>query len=174
MTVTKKIKLYKSEGFEHATISVPYVSSQRKEQFSINEANTYNLVNGKIEKTKLKNENIFNEKVNDRVTVAKFTFPNLKEGSIIEYEYSIISSLWDNIRPWNFQDDIPVKYSEFNTYFSEYVKYNVQVRGYKQPKILNSSNSETFGGSTFVFNVRKFILTDIEPLKEEPFIFNMN
>ncbi len=172
--VIKKIKLYKSEGFNYATVSVPYVSNQKKEQFNLNEAFTYNLENGKIEKTKLKNENIFLDKVNDNVTVAKFTFPNIKETSIIEYKYTITSSIWDRITPWSFQENIPVKYSEYNTTFSEYVIYNVQVRGQKQLKITNSSKNENVDNTSFAYNTAKYVLTNVEPLKEEEFIFNMD
>ena len=70
--------------------SVPYyLGSNLKEDVSFSDAVTYNLVGGKIEKTKLKSEGEFNEKINKYWRRKKITMPNVKEGSIIEYEYTI-------------------------------------------------------------------------------------
>ena len=42
---------------------------------------------GKIEKTKLTSEGEFDEKVNKYLNRKKITMPNVKEGSVIEFEY---------------------------------------------------------------------------------------
>ena len=39
----------------------------------------------------------------------KFTMPNIKEGSVIEYKYSIESPFYWNVDEFVFQHDIPVK-----------------------------------------------------------------
>ena len=48
---------------------------------------TYNLVNNKVEKTKLKSDGEFIEKTNKFYSEKKITMPNVKVGSIIEYKY---------------------------------------------------------------------------------------
>ncbi len=37
----------------------------------------------------------------------KFTFPNVKEGSIIEFEYTKMSDFLQNLEPWEFQGAYP-------------------------------------------------------------------
>ena len=73
---------------------------------------TYNVVNGKVEKTKLGKDQIFKEDITDFSKRMKVTMPNVKAGSVIEISYTIISKLWAYLRDWNFQKDIPVLQSE--------------------------------------------------------------
>jgi hypothetical protein len=42
--------------------------------------------------------------------------PNVKEGSVIEFEYTIKSPRFSELIDWSFQSSIPVNYSEFRTY----------------------------------------------------------
>jgi predicted acetyltransferase len=55
--VEMKIKIYTKEGYEHAShVVYLYNNDTDKERIDISKAYTYNLVNGKVEKTKLKSE----------------------------------------------------------------------------------------------------------------------
>jgi hypothetical protein len=50
------------------------------------------MENGKVVETKLETKaSVFKEKINKNLVIKKFTFPNIKEGSIIEYEYKLTS-----------------------------------------------------------------------------------
>ena len=106
--VDVKIKIYKKEGLEFANQQIPYYVGSNKERVVISDAFTYNIVNGKIEKTKLKSEGEFKEEVNERWNLKKITFPSVKEGSIIEYSYKIVSPYISNFSDWYFQYEIPV------------------------------------------------------------------
>ena len=90
---------------------------------------TYNLVNGKIEKTKLNGDGEFKDNVNKFWSIKKITMPNVKEGSIIEYKYTIKSPFFSNLQDWKFQQTIPVDYSEYKTIIPEYFSYNFYSRG---------------------------------------------
>ena len=58
--VIVKLKIYKKEGLQYANHQYSYyVANNPKEQVFFDDAATYNLVNGKIEKTKLKKEGEF-------------------------------------------------------------------------------------------------------------------
>lgn len=63
--VKTRIKIYKKEGYDWANQEVRYyLVNKFNESVSFSDAVTYNLVNGKIEKTKLKSDGIFDEKIN--------------------------------------------------------------------------------------------------------------
>ena len=63
--VQAKIKIYKKEGYEWANKAIQYyIPSTMRESVSFDDAVTYNLVAGKIEKTKLKSDGEFDEKIN--------------------------------------------------------------------------------------------------------------
>ena len=125
-----KIKIYKKDGLNWANKEISYyIGGNSKESAAINKAVTYNLVNGKIEKTKLNGEGEFKENVTKNWNSLKFTMPNVKEGSIIEYKYTIKSKYFSNLLDWKFQETIPVDYSEYKTIIPEYFSYNFYTRG---------------------------------------------
>ncbi|HTG66264.1 MAG TPA: DUF3857 domain-containing protein [Flavobacterium sp.] len=134
--VKTRIKIYKKEGYEWANKAFRYylVNSMR-ENVSFSDAITYNLVNGKIEKTKLKSDGEFDEVINKYWGQKKITMPNVKEGSVIEYEYTLRSPNIGNPRDWYFQSDIPVNRSEYINYVPEYFVFKTNVKGFISPKI---------------------------------------
>jgi len=128
--VQTKIKIYKKEGYQWGNEKVPFfVGSSSKESVEFSNAITYNLVNGQIEKTKAKSDNEFLEDVNKSFKIKKISMPNVKEGSIIEYKYTIKTPFISNFRDWQFQRKIPVNYSEITTDIPEYLVYNVYRKG---------------------------------------------
>ena len=104
-----KIKIYKKEGYEWANNEVSYyIGGHDDESVQFSKAFTYNLVNGKIEKTKLNSENEFKEVVNKYWETKKISMPNVKEGSIIEFKYIVKTPYYAKLHDWKFQSTIPV------------------------------------------------------------------
>lgn len=138
--VALRIKIYKKEGYDWANQEVNFRIGSSKENVDFSDAATYNLIAGKIEKTKLKSEGEFQENINRYWDKKKITMPNVKEGSVIEYRYTIKSSNVGELRDWNFQTSIPVNYSEYKTYIPEYFIYNSHLKGFITPKIISEKN----------------------------------
>ncbi|MDA6071494.1 DUF3857 domain-containing protein [Flavobacterium sp. AC] len=142
--VETRIKIYKKEGYKWANQSVWYHNeSDFKEKVAFSDAVTYNLVDGKIEKIKLKSDGVFDEAVDKFRGQKKITMPNVKEGSVIEFSYIIRSPSARVIKEWGFQTSIPVNYSEFVTYIPEYYVFNARQKGYVFPKITRVKNTRT-------------------------------
>jgi hypothetical protein len=126
-----KIKIYKKEGFDWANKTIAYyVGGQDDESVMVSKAVTYNLVDGKIEKTKLKSEGEFVEKRTKNTNLKKIQMPNVKEGSIVEYRYTIQSVYTGTLPKWSFQGEIPVAYSEYKLSIPEYYNYNAHRKGF--------------------------------------------
>lgn len=136
-TVVKtRLKIYKKKGYEWANKEVLYYSGDNfKENVHFLNAVTFNLVDGKIEKSKLRGDGEFNEKVNKYWSREKITMPNVKERSIVEYEYIIKSPRISELREWFFQTSIPVNYTQFITYIPEYFIYAPNQKGFVFPKV---------------------------------------
>lgn len=133
-----RIKILDKNGLNWADVSIPlYNNSFGKEKIGVIKACTYNLENGKIVKEKLSSKAKFKEKTSDNWTSTKFTFPNVKEGSIIEFKYTITSDFPRYFRDWQFQYSIPVVWSEYLTEIPEYYQYNKRLKGYNQLTINN-------------------------------------
>lgn len=189
--VSTKIKIYKKEGYDFANYSQTYLIGNRSsEKVSFSKAATYNLVNNKIIKSKVNNEGIFDENVTNDYSIKKITFPDIKEGSIIEFEMEYKSPHLSVFQDWDFQKEIPVNYSEYSTIIPEYFNYKTYLKGYYSPFITtnNSQNriSKTFFSNTssgnrvsqtetmeYIENITNYILKDIPALKEEAFTNNI-
>jgi len=106
----KKIKIFNREGYKHASFSIRlYNNKTGFESVDEIKAITHNHLN----KTFLSKSEIFEEKVNENWKEVKFTMPNLKEGSIIEVEYTLETPFKFNLTGWEFQSDIPKLYSQY-------------------------------------------------------------
>lgn len=146
--VTTRIKIYKKEGYEWANKAMRYYTGgMSNESIIFSDAVTYNLVDGKIEKTKLKSDGLFDEEVNKYWGQKKITMPNIKVGSVIEYKYLIKSVRYAELTEWSFQSNIPVNFSEFITHIPEYFVYNPNFKGYISPKISSEKNNKAISYS---------------------------
>lgn len=189
--VKTKIKIYKKEGYELANQFVRYyIGGNVKESVFFRDAATYNLVDGKIEKSKLKSDGEFDEKVNKFWARKKIALPNVKVGSIIEFEYNLESDGIGSFEDWNFQKDIPVVFSQFKTIIPEYYVYNAMMRGSLSPQQATKVNTKTVmlttkerrNGLPSTFSndqlsyketVTTYTLENIPALKDEAFVNNI-
>jgi hypothetical protein len=110
-----RIKILNKKAFELATIKIPlYVHDEDREVLSDVAAVTSNLENGQVIETKLEKADLFTTKKDKNHFVQKFTMPAVKEGSIIEYSYTVTSDFYFNIPSWEFQNiDYPCLWSEY-------------------------------------------------------------
>lgn len=127
-----RIKILNKNGYDEANEGIPYYheNSLREEVYNL-KGFTYNLEGGKIIKTKLEKEGIFEESINDNWTLKRVTMPNVKEGSVIELSYTIKSYFLYNLREWEFQKNIPVLWSEYSVQIPEYFDYKLASQGYE-------------------------------------------
>lgn len=120
------IHILNKNAFNEANIEIPiYADIKNAITISGLAASTYNLENGKVAETKLKKQDQYTETIDKNRKVIKFTFPEVKEGSIIEYAYSIYSDFITEIVPWYFQSTTyPTLWSEYTFTAPEFLNYN--------------------------------------------------
>ncbi|WP_280645009.1 MULTISPECIES: DUF3857 domain-containing protein [unclassified Dysgonomonas] len=145
-TIQTKIKILKSEGLEWADQEVGYYqeSNSRKEDIRGLSGTTYNLENGKITKTKLSKEHIFDEESEKKLKLKKFTMPAAKVGSVIEYKYTIVSDFFYDLRDFNFQASIPILYTSYEITIPEYFRFNTNYQGYVRLDTRRTPENESF------------------------------
>ena len=161
-----------------------YTNGESEEELENLKAVTYNLENGKVVQTKLEIKSaVFKDKVSKNLVVKKFTFPNIKAGSIIEYEYKIKSDFIFNLQPWDFQGEFPRLWSEYNFAMPSFYNYVTLSQGYHPFAIKTSSTSRSSfnmadirgSGATervdFNANVvdYRWVMKDVPSLKEESY-----
>ncbi|MEE4117034.1 MAG: hypothetical protein V2I37_12740, partial [Marinilabiliaceae bacterium] len=160
------IKILKKEGFDWANHTIKlYNTNKINENIGKVTGVTYNLEGKKVTKSKLSNKSIFKERLNEYYNSVKFTMPDIQEGSVIEFKYTITSEYLFNLPEWYFQYSIPVMWSEFNAEIPEYYEYkqfstgndpiqvNQQTRG--QESIIMQNSTAVMNGRTATSEIQR-------------------
>ncbi|MEO0330141.1 MAG: transglutaminase domain-containing protein [Bacteroidota bacterium] len=127
-----KIKIYRSSGFDWADVALPYYVKDKYKAELVRdiEAFSYTLDGDAIQKTGLSKKDIFTEEANEAYSLKKFAFPNVREGSIMEYKYTLVSPYLFHLNDWEFRREIPVVWSEYEAIIPAFYEYQMLYRGY--------------------------------------------
>ena len=110
-----RFKILREKGIQKANIEIPYYSKNNFENISNLKAISYTLDdNGNTVVKEIDNSATFKQKINERVSVVKFTLPNVKIGSIIEYQYTSTMDNYGGLQDWYFQTDMPTMLSRYS------------------------------------------------------------
>lgn len=139
-----RIKIINTNGLEHANqqVALYHKGTSKEEVFGL-KAVTYNLDNldgGKVQKDKMNKKEVFSEAYDEHLDFLKFTLPNVKEGSVIEFKYTLKTDFIYNFFTWEFQRDIPVQWSEFRAKVPEYFAYKNFMTGYLPVTVAESKS----------------------------------
>ena len=130
----RRVKILSAKGFDIATVNIPLYKSavsDAEELLLSLKASTYNLVDGKVIETKLNKDDVFKEVQDRNHSIRKFTMPVVKEGSIIEYSYTLQSDFLFNLQPWSFQGSYPRLWSEYELNLPQFFQYVFLTKGYQ-------------------------------------------
>jgi hypothetical protein len=185
-----RAKVFKKSGYDLANQEfILYHSGNGQEKILTLKGSVYNMEAGKVVESSLDKSMIFEEIMDNRHIEHKFTLPNVREGSILEFYYKIHSDFW-SLPDWQFQHDIPALWSECRVSYPEYFYFKKLQKGYlnfsvaeETTKPVSLSISETSrsadysGGSTterysiqYTDQVFRWIQDDIPAFHEEPYM----
>ena len=107
-------------------------------------ATAFNMEGGKVVKTSLKKSEIVKKKIDEHNYLVEFTVPNVKEGTVIEYEYTIHSQLFWQLRDWYAQCEIPVVYAKLDMNIPSYLIFNIEDHGIQRLTYTCTAGSLSF------------------------------
>jgi hypothetical protein len=155
-------KILNSGGFDEADITLPFHADDQLEVIKNLKARTVNRANGQTEFTDLEKRDFFTIDINDKWKAKRFTFPAISEGSIIEYRYTKCSKRYYHLDEWYFQQDIPVLHSQLEVLFPTDMEYMSFLSG---PRLIGKYSGKMSN---------KFDLTDLPPIREQKFVYNID
>lgn len=127
--VHRKIKVLDAKNFKHASVEIDYYHKNHvRENITNLQAITHN---GQVKKYVAKNS-IFDTDEGPNWAKKKFTFPDVQDGSILEYTYRIETPYFSNIGGWAFMNELPTLYSELHTEIPGNFRYNRTLYGSRQ------------------------------------------
>jgi transglutaminase-like putative cysteine protease len=171
-----RLKIFKKEGYEQADIQIPYSD---KLKISSIRANCHNLEGEKWVASKMSSESVFDERLNKYSKVQKFTIPQVREGSIIEYEYTILDNDGGYMPSvWAFQAEIPTIWSEYEVYIPQVFDYIAMPQG-NFPFVVREDAKEYTRGLYHTTAVewetrhQRWVQKDLPALKTEPMVASL-
>ncbi len=158
-----RIKILRKSGYKWATVTIPFFSNgyRGKEFVRKIKGQTFNADGqGGVRITPLAEEAVFEEKESEKQYAKRFTLPDVREGSVIEYSYSVLSE-FVYLEDWLFQREIPVIHSECRLLLGAEYPYKIV--------LLSSSPLAVEEAKPSGFGIRyRWVMTNIPAFKEEP------
>lgn len=188
-TLRMKMKMLKNEGLELCNQSISFYRERPTvgEKITGLSGTTYNLEDSKIVKTKLSKDVIFEEETDKKWRLTKFTMPAAKVGSVVEFQYTLTSMYFYDLRDFVFQTWVPVAYTSYKITMPEYFHYNVNMQGYERIENKKTAANETFrvrykddSGRMQMENVHcgaqqmVFTGTDLPAIKNDSYLWSLD
>ena len=183
--VKTRIKVLKDEGKEYANVSITYIDNM-SEQFAQEniedfKAVAYNLEDGKVKKTRIGLDKIHKERIDENYMRAKVAIPQVKAGTVIEYEYKLHSNVFYHIYDWDAQTDIPGVYANYRLEIPTVFIFNVETAGIQQLESSVTQGALSYqvssGGMAKQYkrytNVYNCIGRNLRALKKDNYIWNV-
>lgn len=170
----RRIKVLNPEGFKKANVIIPYYTGKKS-------AETITYLRGQTfspdgTKVVIPNKDIFDNPVNNFYAEKRFTFPQVKAGSVLEYRYEIVSPQITELRDWYFQEDIPVRSSRLKVEIPNSFKYVYLFQGNQQ---LNQTGKDdraldVRGNTITKTKDNVYQMVNVPALKSENYITTIN
>jgi len=123
-----RVKFFTKSSIDEWASRTIYLT-RNEDAISKLKASSYNLEDGQIIESKMDEGSVFKTRYDRYTDELKFTIPNTKEGSVIEFSYVFRTSA--SLLPgWQFQYEIPSAYSEYQTSFPSIFTFRSELKGF--------------------------------------------
>lgn len=182
--ITKRIKVLKDGGKDYGNVSVSVYDKEGnpdgRETLIDVKAFSYNLENGKVVKSKMAGNAKFDERINKNHKLVKFSVPQVKVGSVIEYKYTLVSPSISVVRDWYAQTSIPTIYAHYAMRAPHEFTYNMAPLGsfpleVKREQFTNSVSTGAFTSGALLTGMEcSFTGKNLPALKKDKFVWNVS
>ena len=169
-----RIRIVNNKGYDYANIEIPFDIDDKMDSYK---ASTFNLRNGEKVETEIPKKSFILEKTSKSYSTLKFNFPDVHEGSIIEYSYKmrLFNSSISSLVSWQFQYGIPVMNSTLTVSYPDAFVYKSLISGSSMDVHTDfSKSSSNFFGESVSVSVNTWLATDVPAFRKEPFILSEN
>lgn len=173
--IHRKIKVFDAKKFDYSTVEIPYYKGN---EYYGEEVKDFQAVthNGTVQHY-VPHSSFYKTQKSGVGNVITFTFPDVQNGSILEYTYTIVSPYFFDLDGWEFQHGLPTLYSKFKTELPAYFRYNRILYGDKKLSVeeaiirkkgfLLPSNSEHVDTE-----LNLYVMTDVPSFSEEAYMLS--
>lgn len=167
-----RVKIYdKDKAEDWLNLEIPLYKNSAGDEEVLNKmkAFVYNLENGAAATTKVDKSSKYKSKESKYTTITKFAFPNVKNGSVIEYQYEVLSPFLYAVPQIIIESDTPSLYTEYILDAPTNIAYNVNYTGSLSPKHRMIEEKTMYG---MPFKTYRFGYENLKGFKTEKFVKN--
>ncbi len=180
----RRVKILKKSGIDKADVFFSYYGHRDLEKLITLKAQVIQPDGSVI---KVERSQIFETNEDGHYTKVSFSFPRVSVGSVVEYKYELQSAFTSIFNTWYFQEDIPVRLSQYTIAHPDELHYILDSRQidkfklaedeyYQSTGIFNVSNNGNFYGipqtdkyqMTLNMSKKVYLAKDVPALHEEP------
>ena len=162
-----RVKIINTEGLDYANIEIPYGIDDKVTGIK---AATYNLENGETVINAVDKKGFYFENTSRYRQTLRFSMPNVRVGSVIEYKYTLESPSYFSLCSMEFQKEIPVRVSGLRVEIPGYFEYKFIPRGsFDNVKYSKREQSVLFGNRPVEGYVGQWYAYNMPASREEPF-----
>jgi len=165
-----RIRIINSKGFDYGNVELPYSTEN---SITLYRASSFNLRNGEVVETQIPKKNFLRE-VNSRTkNFLRFSFPDLHEGTVIEYSYveRLENEAMMTLIPWEFQREIPIVKTSISLIYPGFFSYKSNITG--NPLLVRSQfaqKEQYFAGVQSTIQSNTWYSMEVPSFKEEPYM----
>ena len=170
--IVSRVKIYNkdnAEDFLDHQISLYDSGRALRETLTNLKAYTHNFENGKTVSTKIERDEKFASKEDKKYTITKFAFPNVKNGSVVEYSYTIYTPYVGSMPRILIEDEVPVRYVEYVFDTAKPLGYTINYKGNLTPTFRDTGLKTLYGSE---YQIYRFGYSNVPPYKEEQYVLN--
>lgn len=166
-----RVKIYdKDKAEDWLNLEIPlYKNGSSEEKLNKIKAFTYNLENGVVVPTKVEKSSKYKSKESKYLAITKFAFPNVKNGSVIEYQYEVTSPFLFAIPEIVIEGDTPSIYTEYVLENPLNISYNLNYTGSLTPKYRVMEDQNLYGTQ---YRTYRFGYDNLKGFKTEKLVKN--
>lgn len=171
--VISRVKIYdknKAGDYLDKEISIYNGGSSREKLLGL-KAYTYNFENGETKATRVEKDSKFTSTEDKDYNITKFAFPDVKNGSVLEYSYQIETPYYYSMPKVMVEREIPVRYFEYILQAPTELAYSINYTGSLKPKHIDVGQKSIYGGT---HNSYSYGYENVPAYKDESFVGNNN
>ena len=134
-------------------------------------ATTFNLEGGKVVKTKMESSMVHEELYDKNTKLVKFSVPQVRVGSVIEYEYRVESDFYYDLHDWYAQKSIPVAYTRYELAVPEWFAFNLDQTGMAHLEHTNDGSTLVIGDEHLNVKEDTFVGRNLPALNDDDYVW---
>jgi hypothetical protein len=160
-----RIKIFKSTGLDQGNIQIVYTKFDKIDDLK---AATYNLQDDNIITDEVGSKEFYFEKVSSYRYTTRFSFPNVREGSVIEYMFTLRQEEIRSFKSFLFQRTIPVRHVEYNATIPGFFTYTINLNHNNMIQQQHAVRNGYYNTTPIAFDQYKWIGNNLVPFEPEP------